>query len=120
MGRTYLWFAQIVTGAILVIFLGIHMVMMHLDDILGFFGTDIGEPASWTSIMERADQGLWLGFYIAFLALVLYHGLNGLHGVIFELSLSPRGEQITTRVIVALGIIAFGLGTYVPLILFAG
>ena len=118
MYRTYLWLAQIVTGAIIAILLGIHMVMMHLDDLLGFFGQEIGEPVSWTSMIERADQGLWVGFYIALLALAIYHGLNGLRGIIFELSLSSRTEQITTRAIVAIGIIAFGLGTYVPLSLY--
>ena len=120
MRRTYLWFAQIVTGVFLAALLGMHMVMMHLDSILGFFGVDTGEPASWASMMERADQGLWLVFYVAFLALALYHGLNGLRGIIFELSLSQRTEQITTRVIIGVGITAFGLGTYVPLSLLAG
>ena len=120
MRNTYLWFFQLLTGALLGIALGLHMVMMHLGAILGFFGVDVGVPVSWSSMMERASQGLWVAFYIAFLAMVLYHGLNGLRGIILELAPSAKTETIVTRIIIAFGVIAFILGTYVPLTLFLG
>jgi succinate dehydrogenase / fumarate reductase membrane anchor subunit len=118
--NTYLWLLQLVTGGLILLFGGTHMVLMHLDDILGFFGIDIGEPTTWASMMDRAGRGFWLAFYIIFLALVLYHGLNGLRGIILELTPSPRMERLVTGLILALGIIAFGLGIYVPAQLFAG
>lgn len=120
MRHTYLWLAQLVTGALLFVFLGIHMVMMHLEDILGFFGIEIHEPTSWGSMMERAGKGSWLAFYILFLAFVLYHGLNGLRGVLLELPLSAKIERVINWATIALGIIAFALGTYVPVALFRG
>ena len=118
MRSTYLWLFQLVTGAILGVFLGAHMVMMHLDNILDFFGVEISHPASWTSIMDRADQGFWLGFYIIFLALVLYHGFNGFHGIILELAPSPRTQRIVTRAVITFGVLAFVLGTYAQLSFF--
>jgi len=117
MRRTYLWLLQLVTGVLLAVFLGVHMVIMHLDAILGFFGVDAAEPTSWEPMIERAGQGIWVVFYIALLAFVLYHGLNGLRNVILELTPSAKTERIVTRVIIAFGIIAFIGGTYVPVAL---
>jgi len=120
MRDTYLWLLQLVTGGLIIIFLGVHLVLMHLDNILGFFGVDIGQPSSWSSMIERATKGWWLAFYIIFLALVLYHALYGLRGVILEVTPSGRTERIVTGFIWALGIVAFGLGVYAPTELFIG
>jgi len=120
MRNTYLQFLQLVTGIFIAVLLGIHMVIMHLDAILGFFGVDVTEATSWESMIERAGQGVWAGLYIALLAFVLYHALNGLRGIILELTPSATTERIVTWVIIAFGIIAFIGGTYVPLALLAG
>ena len=119
MRNTYLRFAHLITGILIAVLLGIHMVVMHLDAILGFFGIE-AEPTSWSSMIERAGQGIWVGLYIALLAFVLYHSLNGLRNIILELSPSPKTERIVTRVIIAFGIIAFIGGTYVPVALWTG
>lgn len=120
MRNTYLWLLQLITGGLIGFFAGTHLVLMHLDNILGFFGVTIEEPSSWSSMIERAGKGLWLAFYLIFLTLVLYHGLNGLRGVILEVTPAPRTERIVTGLILAFGLIALGLGIYVPVQLFAG
>ncbi len=120
MRNTYLWFLQLVSGALILILGGLHLVLMHLDSILGFFGAHIGEPASWASMMDRATQGVWLAIYVIFLPLVLYHGLNGLRGIILELTPSDKTEHIATGLILLFGVIALGLGLYVPAKLFMG
>ena len=114
MRRTYLWIIHLATGVLIAAFLGVHMVIMHLDAILGFFGVGATEPTSWEPMIERAGQGIWVGLYVALLAFVLYHGLNGLRNVILELTPSAKTERIVTRVIIALGIVFFIGGTYVP------
>jgi len=96
------------------------MVGMHLDTILGFFGIGEAEPTSFSSMMGRSTQGIWAGLYIALLAFALYHGLNGLRGVILETTSSVRIQRIVTRIIIAFGIIAFVGGTYVPVALWTG
>ena len=118
MRNTYLWTLQLVTGALIFIFGGTHLALMHLDSILGFFGVHIGEPSSWSSMIGRAQVSLWLAFYIVFLIVVLYHGLNGLRGVILELTPSPKMERLVTGLIIFFGLIAFILGIYVPADLF--
>ena len=117
MRRTYLWIIHLATGVLIAAFLGIHMVVMHLDAILGFFGFGDVEPTSWGPMIGRSGQGVWVGFYIALLAFALYHGLNGLRGIILETTPSVKVRRIVTRILIALGIIAFIWGTYVPVAL---
>ena len=117
MRNTYLWFIQLVTGVLVAVLLGLHMVVMHLDAILGFFGIDVTNSTSWTSMIERSRQPVWASIYIALLAVVLYHGLNGLRNIILELTPSARIERIVTWVIIIVGIIIFICGSYVPVIL---
>jgi succinate dehydrogenase hydrophobic anchor subunit len=107
------------TGVAIAALLGIHMVILHLDAVLGFFGVDATEPTSWQSMIERASQGIWVGIYIALLAVVLYHALYGLRGIILELNPSVRTGHIITWVLIIVGITAFIWGSYVPLALFS-
>jgi len=117
MRNTYLWLLQLVTGILIAVLLGVHMVWMHLDAILGFFGIDVTESTSWASVQDRGSQGIWVGLYVALLAVVLYHALNGLRNIILELTPSARTERIVTWAIIAFGIIAFIWGAYVPIAL---
>lgn len=119
MRTTYLWLLQLVSGVLIAVLLGIHVVSIHLRAILGFFGVDATQPTSWESMIGRANQGIWVGLYIALLALVLYHSLYGLRSIIFELTPSIKTERIVTWVIIVFGIIAFIGGTYVPIALFS-
>ena len=115
MRTTYLWFLQLVTGVLIAVLLGIHMVGQHLDAVLG-----ITAPTTWEAMIDRASQGAWVGLYIALLAFGLYHGINGLRGIILELTVSARIGHIVTWVLIVFGIIAFIGGTYVPIALLAG
>lgn len=117
MRNTYLRFGQLVTSILVAVLLGIHMVVLHLDAILGFFGVDATEPTSWGAMIGRASQGIWAALYIALLAVVLYHALYGLWRIILEVTPSVKMERIVTWVIIIFGIIAFIWGTYVPVVL---
>jgi len=105
------------TGVVIAVLLGIHVVVLHLDAILGFFGVDATDPTSWGSMIGRASQGIWAGLYIALLAVVLYHALHGLRGIILEVTPSVKTERIITWSFIIVGIIAFIWGAYVPLAL---
>ena len=106
---------HMLTGTLIALLLGTHMVILHLDNILGFFGVNVTEPTSWKSMIDRASQGIWAGLYIALLAFVLYHALYGLRGIILEVTPSVRTGRIVTRAFIITGIIVFILGAYVPL-----
>jgi succinate dehydrogenase hydrophobic anchor subunit len=114
---TYLWLMQLVTGVLIAVLLGIHMVLQHLDKILPFFGIDINDPTSWNSMIERSRHAVWAGIYISLLAVLLYHALNGLRNVILELTPSARAERMVTRTILAFGIVVFIWASFVPIAL---
>ncbi len=95
-----------------------HMVVLHLNSILGFFGISGVDPSSWATMIERSRQVVWVGIYIALLAVVLFHALYGLRGIIFELNPSPAAERWISRSFVALGVLVFIGAAYVPLSLF--
>ncbi|MFC1985364.1 hypothetical protein ACFLWC_00030 [Chloroflexota bacterium] len=118
MRNTYLWLLQLVTGVLIAVLLGIHIALQHLDAVLGFFGVEVAEPTSWASMIGRSSQGIWVGLYIALLAVGLYHGINGLRNIILEVTPSARAGRIVSRVIIAFGIIFFVGGIYVPVALF--
>ena len=117
MWRTRLHLLHMLTGVLIASLLGIHMVILHLDAILGFFGINTTEPTSWQSMIARASQGIWAGLYIALLAFVLYHALYGLRGVILEVTTSAKTERIITWGFIIVGVIAFIWGAYVPVAL---
>ena len=103
---------HMVTGAVIAVLLGIHMVVLHLDDIIG-----IGEQTSWQAMIARSSQGIWAALYIAMLAFVLYHALYGLRGILLEVTTSPRSGRILTWVFIIIGIVIFSWGAYVPIAL---
>lgn len=117
MRTTYLWLVQLVTGVLIAVLLGIHIVIQHLGAILTFFGIKEVDPTSWASMIERASQGIFVALYIALLAVGLYHGINGLRGIILETTSSARTGRIVTCVLIVLGVIFFVGGTYVPVAL---
>ncbi len=115
----YLRVVQLVTGVLVAVLLGIHLVIMHLGAILDFFGVNFAEPTSWVSMIGRASQGIFAALYIALLGVGLYHALYGLRNIILETTSSAKIGRIVTRVIIVFGIIFFAGGTYVPVALLA-
>jgi len=106
---------HILAGVLIAVLLGIHMVRLHLDTILEFFGVDSEDPTSWTSMIDRASRGIWAALYIALLAVVLYHALYGLRGIILELTPSAKAGRVVTWSFIIIGVVVFGWSAYVPL-----
>ncbi len=115
MGKTYLWILQLITGVLIAIFLGIHIVLLHLNDILG-----TAEPTSWVTMIGRSSQGIFVALYIALLAVGLYHGINGLRNLLLEVTKSAKTVRIVNWVFAVLGICIFVWGAYVPVALLSG
>lgn len=109
---------HMLTGVLIAGLLGAHLVVLHLDNILGFLGTSGLNAVSWNSMIERSRQVTWVGIYMSLLAVALFHGLYGLRGIIFELNPSPAAERWISRSFIVLGIIVFIWGSYVLLALF--
>ena len=103
------WTWHLLAGVALALLLGMHMFIMHLDDIFNFFGG--AKAVSFTAVAERGKQVSFAISYILLLAAALYHGLYGLRTVIFELTLKPRAEKFITAAFALFGVILFIYGT---------
>lgn len=97
-----LWFLQRVTGFLIVIFLGFHIWIMHYAK--GQIELDFNR------ISARLSYPFWKIYSIIFLTLILFHGLNGVRGVIFDLRIRKQYQTILYLLILVIGIILFIFG----------
>ena len=103
-----LWTWHLLAGLVIFVLLGLHMAIMHLDTLLGWFNPEGLKPIAWESVLQRARMGFFTVSYIVLLGAALFHGLYGLRNILFELGLS-RGAKGLTSVVLALG----GAGLFV-------
>jgi len=103
-----LWTWHIGAGVVILVLLGLHMAIMHLDATLGIFGTADAKPVDWASVVLRMKSLFFAVTYVLLLGAALYHGLYGLRNIVFELN--PGG---TVRRVVDVGLTALGLALFV-------
>ena len=103
-----LWTWHVLAGLVILALLGLHMAVMHLDTLLGWFNPDGMKPIAWASVLERARMGFFTVSYVVLLGAALFHGLYGLRNILFELG-PGRGVKGLISVVLALG----GAGLFV-------
>lgn len=106
------WSWHLLAGIALAFLLGMHMFIMHLDDILNLGGGST-KAVSFAEVAQRGRQAAFAVTYILLLAAALYHGLYGLRTIIFELTLAPRVEKMITALFAVIGVGLFVYGTFV-------
>ena len=103
---------HLIAGLVILVLLGLHMGIMHLDAALGIFNPAEGHPIDWANVLARAQR---LGFavsYILLLGAALFHGFYGLRNVLFETGLGSGARRAVSRVLLLLGIALFLFGTW--------
>jgi succinate dehydrogenase / fumarate reductase membrane anchor subunit len=86
------WFIQRVSAVLLIILLGFHLWASN-------FTTD------WAALFKAiVDMSL--------LALVLFHGLNGVRSVVLDFGLGQQGRQFLSLTLILVGIAALISGAY--------
>ncbi len=118
MRESTLWRWHLLAGAIVFFLLGLHMVIMHLDDILMAIGVGHGEAIDATIVFERSKQAFFMITYIVLLGAALYHGFYGMRNILFELTLSKIGEKIINWVFLIVALFLFVYGTYTAIFVF--
>src|SRR3990172_1844916 len=84
-----LWTWHLGAGLVILVLLGLHMAIMHLDATLGLFGTGEVEPVDWESVVSRMQDLFFTVTYVLLLGAALYHGLYGLRNILLELDPGP-------------------------------
>jgi succinate dehydrogenase / fumarate reductase membrane anchor subunit len=112
MRETKYWTWHMAAGVVILFLLSLHMLIMHLGGTMHLFAPHGGEAVSKTNSVFRDGRLFFTVTYILLLGVALYHGLYGLRTILFELTLKPAIEKVTTFVLLVVGLGLFGLGTW--------
>ena len=93
---------QRVSAIALLLFLGIHMAVMHYPP---------WEIDFRTVVVERLSSPIWKAIDIAFLFFVLVHALAGAYVVLTDIRRVNAFKRALAGVAIVLGIVAFLYGT---------
>ncbi len=102
------WLFQAASGAFIVFFLGVHLYVAHING---------GSPIElFDTVVGNLRNPWWLAFFLAFLWIVTYHGLNGVKGIIYEMGITARARKIVSWAIMALFVVSVIYGTILSLV----
>lgn len=107
-----LWTWHIGAGLVILVLLGLHMAIMHLDQSLGISGV---EPVEWESVAARATSAFFTVTYVLLLGAALYHGFYGLRNILLEMNPGSEVRRAINVGLSVLGVGLFVLGTWAAL-----
>jgi succinate dehydrogenase hydrophobic anchor subunit len=107
-----LWTWHIGAGAVILVLLGLHMTIMHLDAIVRVFNPQPGEPIEWANVVARGKSVFFLVTYVLLLGAALFHGFYGLRNILFELNPGAPTKKAVNGLLVAAGVALFAIGTW--------
>jgi succinate dehydrogenase / fumarate reductase cytochrome b subunit len=102
-GGMWSWLLQRVTGLLLVVYLFIHLWVLHY--------ANMGE-VTFDRILSRLQSPAFLVFDLMLLALVIFHALNGVMMVVIDLGIGQRAQRMLFWGLVLLGLALFLFGVY--------
>jgi succinate dehydrogenase / fumarate reductase membrane anchor subunit len=107
------WTWHIAAGAVILVFLGLHMAVMHLDELIGAFNVNDAEhPIAWANVLERSRSAFFMVTYVVLLGAALFHGLYGLRNILVELNPAPALRRAIGPLLLVGGAGLFGFGTW--------
>lgn len=107
-----LWTWHVGSGVVILVFLGLHMAIMHVDAVLGLFNQPGTEAIEWSNVIDRARSALFLVSYVVLLGAALFHGLYGLRNILFELNPGAGLKKGLGVLLTVVGVGLFGLGAW--------
>jgi succinate dehydrogenase hydrophobic anchor subunit len=113
-----LWTWHILATGLIIVFLGLHMGIMHLDAILKVFNPAGGHPVDWANVAARTKSAGFMVTYIVLLGAALYHGFYGLRNILYELNPSRGIKQFISVVLLLVGFGLFAAGTWSAIVSF--
>ncbi len=109
-----LWTWHLGAGVVILVLLGLHMVVMHLDAVVHFaaYNPAGGLPVDWANVAARAKSAFFAVTYVVLLGAALFHGLYGLRNIVFELNPARGLKTAISAILLIGGIGLFVLGTW--------
>jgi succinate dehydrogenase / fumarate reductase membrane anchor subunit len=110
--ETQLWTVHVGAGLLILVLLGLHMTVMHLDATVGVANPAGGHPIDWANVAARAKSALFMASYVLLLWTALFHGLYGLRVILLELHPPAAVAKTVSPVLTLLGLALVVLGTW--------
>ena len=100
------WFLQRITALLLVAGMSVHFFTFHFSP---------GRYAAryYDEIVSRFCSPGWIAFHSGLLALVIFHGLNGLWGIWMDFNFSKKKNALFQQILWLVGSVLFGAGIYI-------
>lgn len=105
----WLWLLKIISGLLIVFFLGTHFFINHLT------GTAEGGMLTFEEVLKMYTQPGYLILEGLFITTVISHGLIGLRGVILDLNLASGTMKVLDALFLIVGVGAIGYGIWLLL-----
>lgn len=112
MRETPYWIWHILTGIIVLVFLGLHMIVMHFDGTISLSNPAGGSATNWENVIYRSQTAFYAITYIVLLGAALYHGLYGLRTILCELKSGRKFQKCLSIVFWLVGVCLFLIGSY--------
>ena len=106
------WFLQRVSGFLLIFLVGVHIWMTHFSGLGDVVRGHQEELVLFEIVKQRLAQGLFIFIDFSLLALVLYHGLNGMRNILLEWGPAARHAAGMTAGLWLLGVSTFVYGAW--------
>ena len=103
----WLWLIKLITGPLLVVLLGLHLVINH-------FAAE-GSLLTYADVVAYYQNPIVPVMEIAFLAVVVTHSLIGLRGILLDLKPSRGLLKLIDWALLALGIVSVSYGVWLVL-----
>ncbi len=100
---TWGWFLQRITAFYLAFGLAVHFIYAHYV---------MTRPITFSQVAERLSSPWWVAFDLSLLFTVVFHGLNGLWGVLLDLNPSPFCRKLTGWVLLLAGLALSVVGAW--------
>lgn len=107
---TRYWAVNVVSALAILIVLGVHMGLIHLDGLLGLINPAWVEPLAWDRVQARGASGWFTTTYVLLVGTALFHGLYGLHTILTEVWTSPRAAARIAAGCWVAGTVLFAVG----------
>lgn len=96
------WLLQRATAVLIALFISLHLWQRHY----GIFGKKV----TFDIVSERLQSPLWIFLDLALLAVLLFHSLNAIRGIVLDFGISQVAERFLFWILVMAGLAIFCLG----------
>ena len=99
---------QAASGLFLIFFVGVHLYVAHID---------FGHPIQFfAQVIQNMHNPWWLAFFIAFVWVISYHAVNGLGGVIKDITMTRKVKSYVNIFLLALFMLTGIYGTILAIL----